>query len=173
MPGRPIDAAPAQERFSDTLCRGPGRDPRTGRDALQIDRSRRNPRRILVGSSEASKLADGGALLPPLWLLGSSRGPPVLSPERNNPRRVSSSLTRRCRRRMTIQVAGAAAVRRRRLIEIYGRRKYTLPAGWLSCPTVQGACVCGGCGGALGARERQGHGATSLARCTARQAVGC
>ncbi|KAF5846713.1 hypothetical protein GGP41_004798 [Bipolaris sorokiniana] len=57
MPGRPIDAAPAQERFSDTLCRGPGRDPRTGRDALQIDRSRRDPRSILVGSSEASKLA--------------------------------------------------------------------------------------------------------------------
>jgi hypothetical protein len=34
--------------------RGPGRDPRTGRDALQIDRSRRNLRRILVGCSEAS-----------------------------------------------------------------------------------------------------------------------
>ncbi|EUC38983.1 hypothetical protein COCCADRAFT_81828 [Bipolaris zeicola 26-R-13] len=141
MPGRPIDAAPAQERFSDSRCRGPGRDPRTGRDALQIDRSRRNPRRILVGSSEASKQARS-LLLPPLWLLGSSRGPPALPSERNNPRRVSSSHTRRCRRRMTIQVAGAAAVRRRRLIDIYGRR--TIHAvGWLAGYPVWPSKGCG------------------------------
>ncbi|EUC42510.1 hypothetical protein COCMIDRAFT_103350 [Bipolaris oryzae ATCC 44560] len=60
---------------------------------------------------------------------------------------------------MTIQVAGAAAVRRRRLIDIYGCRtiKSTLLAGWLSCPAAQGGggCmgrVCGG-SGALGARK--------------------
>ena len=52
----PIDAAPAQQRFWDSPGRGPGRGARTGHSALQIDRSRRYLRRILVGLSEASKL---------------------------------------------------------------------------------------------------------------------
>lgn len=128
-------------------------------------------------SSWARRKQASSLLLPPLWLLGSSRGPPVLPSERNNPRRVSSSHTRRCRRRrMTIQVAGAAAVRRRRLIDIYGLRTIQA-AGWLAGyparPSKGCVYVCMCVRGALGAREPQGHRATSLARCTARQAVGC
>jgi hypothetical protein len=52
----PADAAPAQQRFWDALGRAPGEGAGTGLSALQIDRSRRYLRRILVGSSEAGKL---------------------------------------------------------------------------------------------------------------------
>lgn len=157
MLGRPIVAAPAQERFSDTCCRGPGRDPRTGSDALQIDRSRRNPRRILVGSSEASKLvaaatavAAGIEQRSPGTVLGAEQ--PLPSP--------FVSHTRRCRRRrMTIQVAGAAAVRRRRLIDIYGCRTIHA-ASWLAVLPGRPrgcVCVCVWCSGSEGASRSRGY----------------
>lgn len=86
IPGRPIYAAPAKMRFWDESPRGPWSPSRTGRDALQIDRSRRDLRAILLSLRKQVANAAGierkdaelaGLCLPP-DRINPGRGSPAL-----------------------------------------------------------------------------------------------
>lgn len=112
--------------------------PRCTADRPFQEKPEENPRG-LVGSKQASKLAAAATAV----AAGIEQRSPgtALGAEQPSPS-LFVSHTRRCRRRMTIQVAGAAAVRRRRLIDIYGRR--TIHAvGWLAGYPVRPSKGCG------------------------------